>query len=339
MGHAPAFAAPGVTVTAGSYELQAQDTLVVWPNSPTSTLAIDNGNNRGFANWRVRWNNCLAGSFVATPEGVVVGSSPDGRAIEGTATLQPAERQVWIMRPNLGARYQFAVMGNLPIGAKQGPSLKQLGVAMSQAKSQFVVHLGDVRKAPSLADFQMRRGLLPSLALPAYCVSDQRSPKETNAWKQVFGETQHSFRLGPDAFVMLDNASGSITPHQEAGLLKTLESLRKEPVRHIFVFGHLPLVDVRPGLNQGMQNRAQVRRLLRAFSQHRVHTVFGGRLGLFAAETRHGVRYITTGGAGDRLVTSPANGGFHHWIKVSVSDDGRVGVTPEKVTFPSSGKK
>lgn len=339
IGSGSAWAAPPISISGGTYELGAPDAVVVWPNSPTVSLVIDNSNSRSFANWRVRWNNCLAGSFVSTPEGVVIGTSLDGRAIEGTATLQPAEQQRWSMRPNLGTRYQFAVVGNLPAGTGQARHLRQLSGAMSQAKAQFTLHLGDAHQASAPNEYRIFRDTLAGLSLPTYCVPSFRATDQKEAWQTLFGEREHTFRLNADAFVVLDNTAGTLSPAQEAWLFNTLESLRKDQVRHIFIFGYLPLVDVRPGLNQGMQNRAQVRRLLKAFSRYKVNTVFGGKLGLFATETRYGVRYVTTGGGGDYLVAPPAKGGFHHWVKVSVEGDSRVVVTPERIKFAPIIKK
>ena len=324
-----AWAAVPVNLTGGAFELTAPDRLSIWPNTPTATLAIDNQGNRGFANWRVVWNNCLAGSFVSTPEGVVVGTSADGRPIESTATLQPGEKQVWAMRPNMGKRYEFAVFGNLPAGDKRSPVVKKLAKAISAGGGQFALHLGDAPKSAKVSELEQWRGLLPSLSFPTYCINAHPPGPLREKWQTLFGDTQQVFRLGLDAFVLLENATGHLTAAQEAWLIKSLESLRKEPTRHIFVLAHRPLVDVRPGINQGMQDRQQVRRLLKTFSRHQVHTVFAGRLGFFATESRQGVRYVTTGGAGDRLALPAAKGGFHHWVRVSVTDDGRVAVKPE----------
>ncbi|MEB3285024.1 MAG: hypothetical protein VKN33_07050 [Candidatus Sericytochromatia bacterium] len=328
-----AWAAPKLSMSGGVAEFLEPDTVSVWSNSPTSTLSIDNQTGRHFANWRVKWHNCLAGSFVATPEGVVVGTSPEGRPIESTATLQPAERQAWSIHPNLTSRYQFAVFGNLPSGIKQGEHLKALGEAMAESKVQFAVHLGDRTKNQAVDSLQALRKSLPQLSFPTYCVNSQPRSKAPSAWKQSFGDPQLSFRLNDDAFIFIDNANRYLTESQEKWLFETLTSVRKQPTRNIFIFAHVPLIDVRPGINQAMRYRAQVRRLLRAFSQFKVNTFFGGSLGIYASETRDGVRYITTGGAGLRLEAPPRQGGFHHWVKVQVDPDGQVAVAPQRIRF------
>jgi hypothetical protein len=80
-----------------------------------------------------------------------------------------------------------------------------------------------------------------------------------------------------------------------------------------------------------MTDRAQVRRLLKVFKRHNVHSVFGGKIPMYGRERRQGVTYVTSAGGGQKPAVPAASGGFHHWVKVDISEAGAVTINPQKI--------
>ncbi|MEB3196023.1 MAG: hypothetical protein VKP62_02360 [Candidatus Sericytochromatia bacterium] len=324
-----------ISTAEGSSEQLAHDRLRIWANSPEVSVAIDNGKSRGFFTWHLRWENCLAGSFVSTPEGVVIGTSRDGSPITASVTLQPGERQSWGARPNVTGAYRFGVIASTYAPLPGEAVFNRLARGIAARNTLFLMHLGDGVREPEAAKLAEFRQNLSTFKFPTYCLPGEAEERNggLKAWSQHFGEPQFSFRVGPDRFVTIANGSGVLSPSQEKWLSTTLAEGRRSGARNIFVFANRPLVDIRPGKSLAMQDRTQVRRLLALFAKHRVHSVFGGHLRFFGSETRKGIRLVTTGGGGARPSLPTHRGGFHHWVRVDVDQNGRVAITPERLTL------
>ncbi|MEB3222317.1 MAG: hypothetical protein VKS61_09595 [Candidatus Sericytochromatia bacterium] len=322
-----------VATSEGAWELKAHDRLTLWANSPEAGLALDNSQGRGFWNLTASWENCMAGAFVATPEGVVAGTSRDGSAIATTLNLQPGVTQRWSLKPNVSGAYRFAVVsgtgvpGAQPLHARFARDAAARGVG-------FAIHLGDGVEAGANKGAAAFRERLRAHAFPTYCLPGRQELAASGgraAWSRLFGNLPIVFRIGQDHFLLVDNAAGHLSPAQERWLQATLDQAVKAKARRVFVFAHRPLVDVRPGFNQGMQDINQVRRLLKLFGGSHVDTVFGGRIGVFASERRRGIRLVTSAGGGTRLGAPPARGGYHHWVRVDVPAEGPATITAERL--------
>lgn len=322
--------ASGLAISAlgGSWQLRG-DKLSIWANSAEAGLAIDNRGQRGFLTLNATWDNIIAGSFVSTPEGVVVGTSRDGTPIAGAVTIPNAERQSWSLKPNVTGAYRFAVVGGTRAATPGQATYGAISQAMRGQAVNFAIHLGNAVTNGNKQQLEVFREQLRSFAFPTYVVpgNHEVAGGGRKAWQHLFGAMPVTFKIGADRFILLDNAAGVIERKQEDWLMGVLGRASDERVRRSFVFLHTPLVDVRPGINQGMRDRAQVRRLLKIFRQHDVHTVFAGHIPMFARERRQGVTYVTTSGGGER----PVSASYHHWVRVDVDANGAVAVTPIKV--------
>jgi hypothetical protein len=333
---APA-AAKGLAVsTFGAAWSLAGTDLKVWSNSAEAGLVIDNRGQRGFLTLNAHWDNIMAGSFVSTPEGVVVGTSRDGSPITGALALQPAERQSWTLRPNVTGAYRFAVVGGTRASAPGQATYGVISRDMAAKGVSFAMHLGNAVTDGNKRQLELFREQLGSFAFPTYVVPGNHEVAKGGRkdWQRLFGTMPVSFKIGPDRFIMLDNATGALDRRQENWLIGMLGRATDEKARHVFVFLHKPVVDVRPGLNQGMRDLPQARRLLKYFREHDVHTVFAGHIPMYARERRQDVDYVTTAGGGERLVVAPARGGYHHWLRVDVDAAGKVDVAPVRVNAP-----
>lgn len=327
--------ANGLAISAqgGAWQLQGYEKLQIWANSPEAAVTVDNRGQRGFLTLNATWDNIVAGSFVSTPEGVVVGTSRDGTPVSGAITIPSAERQSWSVKPNITGAYRFAVLGGTRAAAPGQATYGQISQAMKGQGVNFAIHLGDAVTNGNKRQLEVFREQLRSFAFPTYVLpgNHEVAAGGRKDWQRLFGSMPLSFKVGGDRFLMIDNATGTLDRKQEAWLLGALGRATDEKARRIFVFLHQPLVDVRPGLNQGMRDVVQVRRLLKIFRQHAVHTVFAGHIPMYAREHRQGVAYVTTAGGGERPAAPPARGGYHHWVRVDVDVTGGVTVVPIRV--------
>lgn len=319
----------GFEFQGGAWTLKKPDALTVWSNSPQSSLAVANSSAASFLTMNVTWQNLVAGAFVATPEGVVIGSSRDGADLQTALTVPPRERQSWALNPNINGPYRFAVIGDTENRQEGARTFGALSRRMAERKVQFAIHLGDAVTPGSTTQIEVFRRQLESFKFPTYVVPghDDLHQDGARAWRKLFGDVPLSFKVDRDRFLLLNNAHGSLGPRQRVWLYNELERATDERARHVFVFLHRPLVDLRPGINQGMTDLQEVRWLLGLFQQHHVHTAFAGHIHMYGQERRKDVDYVTTGGGGDKLMVPEARGGYHHFVQVDVNGE-RVSVTP-----------
>jgi hypothetical protein len=309
--------------TNGAVEAKGPDQLALWCNSPQATLTLDNSLHGGFAGVGTTWQNLVNGAYVATPEGVVIGTSRDGSALKTQLTMQPREKQRWALKPNMAGSYRFAVIGETRNPVSGSQTFGKLSKDMGRRQVQFAVHLGNAAAKGNASQLQVFREQLRSFPFPTYCLpgNEDVAGEGKKAWRQLFGEVPEVFAIGRDRFVLLDNANGKLDKAEVSWLDATLKRANDEHARHIFVFMHQPLVDIRPGLNQGMQDLTQVRALLQLFQARRVHTVFAGHIPMYARETRRGVYYVTSGGGGQKLAPLAGAGAINHYVRVEVNGD------------------
>lgn len=312
-----------ISLTGGAWSLKAHDRLAVWANSPQATLGLDNRRNTGFTTMNVHWQNLVAGAYVSTPEGVVLGSSRDGAPMATALSLPPGERQRWSLAPNINGAYRFAVIAKTNNAEAGQRTYGALAKRMGAQNTQFSLHLGDAVSGGDARQLELFREQLKAFPFPTYALpgGDDLAGDGRKAWARLFGAVPLSFKVDKDRFLMLDNAAGTLRPDQRAWLARSLQSASDERARHIFVFLNKPLVDPRPGINRGMKDVNEVRSLLALFQKHGVRTVFAGHLPLYARETRRGVDYVVTGGGGDKLYGKPQQGGYHHYVQVEVNGD------------------
>jgi len=238
--------------------------------------------------------------------------------------VSPGDHQQWALHPNVNGPYKFAVIGDTRNSTASQRIYGQLSRDMAARQMLFSIHLGNAVTNGSVRQLELFREQLKSFAFPTYVVPgnhDVAGPGR-KAWQRLFGAVPLSFKVARDRFLLIDNTSGVLDKSQLKWLESGLQQASGEQARHTFVFLHQPLVDTRPGINQAMRDVAQVRNLLRLFQRYRVHTVFAGHIPMYAQEQRRGVRYVTSGGGGDKLAPSAGRGAYHHYIKVEVDGDG-----------------
>jgi hypothetical protein len=139
-------------------------------------------------------------------------------------------------------------------------------------------------------------------------------------------ELYYSFHAGNSLFIVLDTHLVGQEKRITGEQYQWLESvLRGSEQRHRFVFLHHPLYpDEEKGRHFGgsLDRYPDERNRLQAlFVRHKVTAVFAGHDHLYLRRTVDGVRHVITGGGGAPLYASDKDGGFHHYVLMTVDGD------------------
>jgi 3',5'-cyclic AMP phosphodiesterase CpdA len=139
-------------------------------------------------------------------------------------------------------------------------------------------------------------------------------------------ELYYAVPAGNALFIVLDSCiSGEekrITGKQFAWLEAILAGAKR---KHLFVFVHHPLFpDPTRGRHAGSSLDAYPQerdRLHALFVQYHVTAVFQGHEHVYLRTTRDGIQYITAGGGGAPLYAKDTDGGFHHYVYMTVDGE------------------
>lgn len=151
-------------------------------------------------------------------------------------------------------------------------------------------------------------------------INDRRDLEEV--YQESMGRLYGSFDYGDSHFIALDTEEVGRKPgigrDQKQWLQADLEANRK--ATNIFVFTHHPLFPVKP--DAGWADPANRDEIHRLFVKYRVKAVFSGHEHLFGQSVHDGVTYVVTGGAGAPNDAAPEDGGFQHYLLVTVDGGG-----------------
>ena len=136
----------------------------------------------------------------------------------------------------------------------------------------------------------------------------------------------YSFVAGNSLFIVLDTCIGGqekkITGEQYTWLEDVLSNSNQ---KHKFVFLHHPLYSVpRKGKHAGnsLDRYPKERDRLEALlMKNRVDFVFAGHEHLYLRQIVDGINHVISGGGGAPLYADEKDGGFHHFILVTIDGD------------------
>jgi 3',5'-cyclic AMP phosphodiesterase CpdA len=139
-------------------------------------------------------------------------------------------------------------------------------------------------------------------------------------------ELYYSFVGGNSLFVVLDSyikgEDKRITGEQFKWLEQVLAASKQ---KHTFVFVHHPLYPEKgKGKHHGNsldRYKEDRDRLQALFVKHQVTAVFAGHEHLYLRKTVGGIPHIIAGGGGAPLYAKDEDGGFHHYVYVTVDGD------------------
>ncbi len=232
--------------------------------------------------------------------------------------------------------YKFAVVGNIKNSVQvfQDEMIPQL----HNGDFAFLVSAGNAVSSGDEENYRAIYEVFEHLNMPYLLTFGEQEGSDFGDFRfyQYFGPHFFSFVAGNSHFVFLDGTGKTSLSWQMSWLERELNA---STARHKLVFiglpVHEPLADTPFFEETNYFADAQARQRLRElFTRQGVDVVFSANLTLFARQHIQGVDYVTTGGAGGLIVDSENS--FHHYLKVSVSDDG-VTVEPQRVDPAAEG--
>jgi 3',5'-cyclic AMP phosphodiesterase CpdA len=136
-------------------------------------------------------------------------------------------------------------------------------------------------------------------------------------------ELYYSFVAGNSLFILLDTYIKEENKKIVGEQYKWLEQiLERSKQKHKFVFVHHPLYPEKgKGKHHGNsldRYKDERDRLHNLFVKHNVTMVFAGHEHLYFRKSVDGIPYVITGGGGAPLYASDEDGGFHHYVLVTV---------------------
>ena len=151
-----------------------------------------------------------------------------------------------------------------------------------------------------------------------------------NIYHAFFGPDDYSFALGDYYYIFINNVehdyglSDEVFSWLEGELRKASETGR----RPVLVL-HAPPIDPRPEGDHAM-NPEDGKRLLALMKEYNAFGIFS-HIHIYWYGEEDGVQMVITGGGGAPLYAPPDQGGFYHYVRLSMSPGGSIGVEPVKV--------
>ncbi|MFP4252078.1 MAG: glycosyltransferase [Guyparkeria sp.] len=224
----------------------------------------------------------------------------------------------------------FAVVGN--INNSVGLFERKMIPRLNRAGPDFVVSAGNAVSGGGEDKYRALYRTLSHLEMPYLLTVGEKESGAFGSFNfyEHFGPYFFSFRTGGSQFLFLDSTDPDTYPFQLHWLK---EQLRDPSADHRFVFIGHPLFHTarRSPLDfddQYLTDATFRDRLHDLFRMHDVDAVFSSNLHLFDQQTRDGVRYVVTGGAGGLVLNDDTS--YYHYVDVT-TDDGEVEIAVERL--------
>jgi predicted phosphodiesterase len=221
--------------------------------------------------------------------------------------------------------FQFALIGDSRDGEKV---YRQLIQRILERKPNFIIHLGDMITRPGEKEWKEFFQISKPIDIPFFSVAGNHDVGDTLRGEQIYqkqftlpeGKTYYAFRAGGCLFVILDSEKGKGKIVNEQGSwLEDILSSSNEKFKFIFI--HRPLFLPMDSLKTGRamdKYPIERDRLHQLFMKTGVKTVFAGDDHRYDRTERNNILYIITGGGGAPIYTFKENGGYFHYVWVSV---------------------
>jgi predicted phosphodiesterase len=230
-------------------------------------------------------------------------------------------------------KFTFIVLGDNRSGDQ---NYRKLVSQAMERRPDFIVNIGDVIDQPGNVRqwdnfWEMSRPITVPyfLAVGNHDVNPTGRLSEKTYRDQVDlpgNELYYSFGAGNALFIVLDSQLKDQEKRIIGEQLKWIEKvLASSNRRHTFVFLHHPLyTDLWKGhhshdsLDKYPEHRDELQAL---FVKSKVHAVFAGHEHYYEKRTSDGILHIITGGGGAPMYDREEDGGFFHFIQVTVDGD------------------
>jgi predicted phosphodiesterase len=230
-------------------------------------------------------------------------------------------------------KFSFVVIGDNRSGHEV---YKKLAIMTMALRPSFVVNTGDMIQTPGdkkgWANFW---DLSKIITAPYFLTVGNHDahpmvPFSEKMYKEQVdlpgNELYYSFTAGNSLFVVLDSYIDDQEKRIMEEQLQWLEGvLASSDKKHKFVFLHHPLfTEPRKGRHAGdcMDAYRDSRDKLEAlFVKTKVDAVYAGHEHFYQRKTVDGITHVITGGGGAPMYLKDEDGGFYHFVHVTVDDD------------------
>lgn len=228
----------------------------------------------------------------------------------------------------LGPEFSFVVIGDNRSGDRV---YKKLIKMVMERKPRFVINTGDQIPDPGDRDDWKEFWEMSSAIDVPYFLTvgnhDAKDAKSEAVYREEVdlpgNELYYLFNAGDCLFIVLDSYLTGEQKRITQEQYKWLEGiLSRSDKRHKFVFLHHPLYPEK-GKGRHFGNSldrypAERDRLQGLLEGHKVRAVFAGHEHMYLRKSVGGIEQIITGGGGAPLYAGVEDGGFHHFILVTV---------------------
>jgi predicted phosphodiesterase len=269
------------------------------------------------------WKRVIIGALVAMmvysflPVILFWLMSPAGTDDNNAANIKKLEN-------NKGAYFSFIVFGDNHSGLilNDAATIKEIWHMNREDRFRkvpidFVLNVGDVSldgRRPHFVSYKKIQELIKYPVIAAIGNHDDRE-----LFSEFCGKREFSFADRNSYFIVLDNAGGNIT---DAQFLYLEEQLKKgREYDHIFIAMHKPPFDPYQQDWYDMDSKPWAYRFRKLCAAYDVDLVFSGHKHMFKHEQFDGVDNIVTGGGGMVIEIPEADGGYLHYVRVTVNHD------------------
>jgi len=216
--------------------------------------------------------------------------------------------------------FSFAVFGDNRDGEKVFNDM--LSLIKMDSDIQFAVNTGDITPSGTKAEYNAYWADTDKANIKIFDVLGNHDIGTFGGGQEMFkkryGQTYYYFDRDGYRFIMIDNSkSRGLGSAQWAWLRKALETHKK-----LFVFMHMPLFDISGNYPKHvMYPKSENEELKRLLEKNKARYIFAGHIHGYGREVQGSIVYVITGGAGAPLYLPHFNGGFYHYVKVTVDGD------------------
>ena len=153
-----------------------------------------------------------------------------------------------------------------------------------------------------------------------------------NVFHYLFGPTDYAFSLGGYRYIFANDVMGNyqLTDKQFEWLKEQLEIAKERGEKPVIVM-HAPPYDPRPGGDDHAMDESSAKELLKLMKEYNAFGIFS-HIHLYWNGTYDGVHFIITGGGGAPLYAPPDEGGFYHFVILTMEPEGRIAIQVVKVS-------
>jgi hypothetical protein len=195
----------------------------------------------------------------------------------------------------------------------------------------FAIDVGDLVYDGEKTKYRIFYNMIKNEQAPFLVAVGNHDIREGGAenYFDIFGKFYYSFDYDNSLFIVLDDANED---RIDAVQMRWLGEQLQRNYQHKFVFLHVPAFDPRPNTNNSLSNKQNAQEFMNLMERYKINIVFASHIHAYFDETKNGINYIITGGAGSELWGIDPDHYFNHYIKIEVNGDK---ISKEVIRFPS----